>query len=105
MRVVFIGSKELACAYALIGIKPVVVKSKDEFLRKYDSLINSDVDIVVIEENLYKCLREYDKYRPGSQIKPVFVVVPGLHGSEGYRLKDLYNLISEAVGAKLELGR
>jgi len=109
MTIIFIGSQELAYAYALLGLETITtdnINNIKDLLRIYEEVIKrEDVDVIVLEETLYRHLRENNIHKPGSLIKPILLVVPGLGGSEGYRLKELYDLISQAVGVRLELER
>jgi vacuolar-type H+-ATPase subunit F/Vma7 len=61
---------------------------------------------LIIPENLYiRLMGRHFKFRREGRDKPVLAVIPGLEGSVGKRTEDLYNLISQAVGVRLELGR
>lgn len=106
MGIAFIGRRELAYAFNLIGIDTYVIDELSEAKVTYEKVVEKgNIDVLILEEQIYKYLRELNIHKIGNLIKPVILVVPNIEGSEGFRLKELYNLISQAVGVKLELER
>ena len=105
--VVFVGDEYLSLAFRVIGIESYVVYDEIDAERKIGDLIDTrDIDLLVIPESLYIKLRSrHFKFRREGVDKPVLAVVPGLEGSVGKRIEDIYNLISQAVGVRLELER
>ena len=106
-RIVFIGSEYLAIAFSLIGIETHTafdVIDAEKLVSK--AVERDDVDILVITEDLYLELsRRYVRFKKEDKNKPILMIVPPLTGPLGKRTEDLYNLISQAVGVRLELGR
>lgn len=105
MTIVFIGSENLALIYSLIGIECAIAENVEEIVDQLDKIFSrEDVDVLVIEERMYRELKKL-KYNLTlrENIKPIIMVVPSLDGTRGSRTLDIYNLISEAVGIKLEL--
>ncbi len=105
--VVFVGDEYLSLAFRLIGVESYVVYDEIEAEKKIGDLLdNEDIDLLIIPESLYiKLTGRHFKFRREGRDKPVLAVVPGLEGSVGKRTEDIYNLISQAVGVRLELGR
>jgi len=106
-RAVFFGDDYLSVAFRLIGIESYVVYDIIEAEKRIGEVIErEDVDLLILPEDLYiKLIGRHFKFRKEGRDKPVLLVIPGLEGSVGKRTEDLYNLISQAVGVRLELGR
>jgi len=107
MTIVFMGSENLALIYSLIGLECIIVNSAKEAINQLDNIFGrEDVDVLVIEEKLYRELKNL-RYNLTlrEKVKPIVMVIPSLDGTRGSRTLDIYNLISEAVGVKLELER
>ncbi len=106
-RAVFFGDDYLSAAFRLIGIESYVVYDIIEAEKRIGEVIErEDVDLLILPEDLYiKLIGRHFKFRKEGRDKPVLLVIPGLEGSVGKRTEDLYNLISQAVGVRLELGR
>lgn len=107
MSVVFVGDEYLGLGFRLIGIKSEVVVDEVSAEKTLYSLIeNQDVDAIVLSESLYvKLVSRGFKFKREGGEKPILIVVPDLKGSLGRRTEDIYNLISQAVGVKLEFKR
>ncbi len=105
MDVAFIGRRELTYAFTLIGVSAYVIDDLSEAEDLFEELVKANISVLILEEDVYKHLCELDVYKPSSLVKPILIVIPSLKGSEGYRLRELYGLISQAVGVKLELER
>lgn len=105
MDVAFIGRRALTYAFTLIGISAYVINDLSEAENFFEKLVKANISVLILEEDVYRHLCELGVYKPGSLVKPILMVIPSLKGSEGYRLRELYDLISQAVGVKLELER
>lgn len=107
MSIVFIGDEYLGLIYSLIGIRCIPAANVKEAISKLDDIFNKeDVNVLVIEEKLYRGLKMAGyNLTLRENVKPIVMVTPSLDGTRGSRTEDIYNLISEAVGVKLELKR
>jgi len=106
-KIVFVGSEYLAIAFSVIGIESYSVFDVIDAEKTVSKLVErDDVDVLMLTEDLYVELsRRYVKFRKEGKNKPVLMIVPPLSGPLGKRTEDLYNLISQAVGVRLEFGR
>ena len=106
-RAVFFGDDYLAVAFRLIGVESYTVYDLIEAEKRIGEAIErEDVDLLILPESLYiKLVGRHFRFRKEGRDKPVLIVIPGLEGSVGKRTEDLYNLISQAVGVRLELGK
>ncbi len=105
--VVFVGDEYLSLAFRLIGIESYVVYDEIDAEKRIGDLLDKDnIDLLIIPESLYiKLTGRHFKFRREGRDKPVLAVVPGLEGAVGKRTEDIFNLISQAVGVRLEFGR
>jgi vacuolar-type H+-ATPase subunit F/Vma7 len=103
----FVGDEYLSVAFRLIGLEAYTVFDEIEAEKTINMLLDrDDLDLLVLPESLYiKLVGRHFKFRREGKEKPILAVIPGLDGSVGKRTEDLYNLISQAVGVRLELGR
>lgn len=103
----FFGDDYLSVAFRLIGVESHVVYDIIEAEKGIGEVVErEDVDLLILPESLYiKLIGRHFKFRKEGRDRPVLLVVPGLEGSVGKRTEDLYNLISQAVGIRLELGK
>jgi vacuolar-type H+-ATPase subunit F/Vma7 len=102
--VAIIADKYLATGYRLAGIASFPVTTLTEARARLREVIaNGSHKIIILPEKLASQLREE---REGLSeiggIKPIFVIVPDFGGPTGERTKELYQIISKAVGAKLK---
>jgi len=106
-KIVFVGSEYLAIAFSVIGIESHPVFDVIDAEKTVSKLVErDDVDVLMLTEDLYVELsRRYVKFKKEGKNKPVLMIVPPLSGPLGKRTEDLYNLISQAVGVRLEFGR
>ncbi len=106
-KAVFFGDDYLSVAFRLIGVESHVVYDIIDAEKMIgDVLDRDDVDLLIIPEDLYiKLVGRHFRFRKEGRDRPVLLVIPGLEGAVGKRTEDLYNLISQAVGVRLELGR
>jgi|Deesub1362B_J571_1020462.scaffolds.fasta_scaffold00003_460 vacuolar-type H+-ATPase subunit F/Vma7 len=107
MVVAFIGSKQLCAGFGLIGIKTYPIEDVNEAVKKVERVIKEGTfDMLIITEDVYMEVgtERLSKWSE-SKARPVIAVIPTIEGAVGKRLEDIYNLISQAVGVRLELGR
>ena len=106
-RAIFFGDDYLAIAFRLIGLESYVVHDIIEAEKSLNKILErDDVDLLVLTEDLYiKLAERHFKFKKEGRDKPILAVIPGLGGSIGKRTEDLYNLISQAVGVRLQFGR
>ena len=106
-RIVFVGSEYLAIAFSIIGIETYSVFDVIDAEKMVSKIVErDDVDILMMTEDLYiELSKRYVKFKKEGKSKPLLMIIPPLSGPLGKRTEDLYNLISQAVGVKLELGR
>ena len=106
-RIVFVGSEYLAIAFSIIGIETYSVFDVIDAEKMVSKIVErDDVDILMMTEDLYiELSKRYVKFKKEGKNKPLLMIIPPLSGPLGKRTEDLYNLISQAVGVKLELGR
>lgn len=104
---VFIGDKYLASLMELIGVETHTVFTPIDAEKKVRSLVNQDdVDVLIVPENIYVELSARNvRFKKEGTNRPILMVIPPLSGATGKRVEDLYNLVSQAVGVKLQLGR
>jgi len=106
-KIVFIGDEYLAIALSTIGVEVYPVFDVIDAGKKVNEVRDrDDVDILVLTEDMYiELSNRYVRFKREGVNKPILIVVPPLKGPLGKRVEDLYNLISQAVGVRLKLGR
>jgi len=106
-RIVFIGDEYLAMAFKIIGIETYAAYDVIEAEKLVNKTVErDDVDILMLPEDLYISLSSrYVHFKREGVNKPILMVVPPLSGLSGKRVEDLYNLISQAVGIRLQFRR
>ena len=106
MSVAVIADKYLATGFRLAGVDAFPVKDGEEAKKKLEEIIaEKKYKVVLIPERFAPSLRE-ERMRllESEEIYPVIALIPDLEGSTGERTQELYQLISQAVGARLKLG-
>jgi len=106
-KIVFIGSEYLAIAFSVVGVETYPIFDIIDAEKTVSKIVErDDVDILMMTEDLYiELSKRYVKFKKEGKNKPLLMIIPPLSGPLGKRTEDLYNLISQAVGVKLELGR
>ena len=106
-KAVFIGNEYLAIAFSVIGIETYPVFDVIDAEKVVNEVRDrDDVDILILTEDMYiELSNRYVRFKREGVNKPILIVVPPLTGPLGKRVEDLYNLISQAVGVRLKLGR
>ena len=105
-RVVYIGDKYIGLLMETIGVEAVTVFDIIDAEKKVRSLVGDEsVDILILTESIYTQLSSRNvKFKKEGTNRPILMVIPNLEGSIGKRVEDLFNLVSQAVGVKLQLG-
>lgn len=103
MEMVMVGDKYLASGFRLIGIETIEAATDDVAAKKVQELVNEGACKIILitekvalklknlRENLIKTRRFY----------PVFVIIPDLEGPINERIRELRQLVNQAVGVKL----
>jgi len=94
----------VSTAFKLVGAKAFPVSSPQEAREKLRRVLEGEYKVVVLTEEVASMVKdERRRIAASGEVVPVFVVVPSFKGHENLRLKELHDLISQAVGAKLKL--
>lgn len=106
MSVNALGDAYFVTALRSVGVEGNIVQSSKEAEDAVDLLVaKGNCKVVVIPYNLAASLeRKRDELSRRGAYYPVFVVIPGIDSVIEERTHRLYDLISQAVGAKLKLG-
>jgi len=100
---VIVGDKYLVSGFRLVGIETIEVANDDLAAKKVESLVlEGKCKILFITEKValkLKSLRE-DLIKT-KRYYPVFVIIPDLEGSLHERIRELHQLVNQAVGVKL----
>ncbi len=104
MSIIAIGSSPGIDSLRLLGFD--VVKVPEKVSKETEDEILSSVlgsKAVLIEGEIYRTLRKRLKeILSVIQEPPLIVVIPGSGKGETYRLEELYNMISLAIGVQLK---
>ena len=102
MEMAMIGDKYLTRAFRLIGIETIEATSDDMARKKVEELVSKgECRIIFITENVtleLKALRE--NLIRAKRYYPLFVVIPDLEGPTTERVKEMYQLVNNAIGVK-----
>ena len=105
MEMVMVGDKYLASGFRLIGIETNEVSDDDDAAKKVENIVlEGKYEIVIISERVAlkaKALR--DGLLASKKPYPVFLVVPDFQGPLNERIKELRQLVDQAIGIKLKL--
>lgn len=105
MEMVMIGDKYLASGFRLIGIETNEVTDDDTAAKKVEDIVlEGKYEIVIISERVAlktKTLR--DSLLAAKKPYPVFLIVPDFQGPLHERIKELHQLVDQAIGIKLKL--
>ncbi len=107
MSIVALGDKYFVTALRAVGVDGRVVHGTNEAENLVDILVKeAKCKIIIVSEKVASNLdRKRDELAKYEIQYPIFAVIPGLDGGIGKeRTQRLYELISQAVGAKLKLG-
>lgn len=88
-----------------IGVEAIPTFDVIDAEKKVRSLVSDDdVDVLVLTEDMYIELSSRRvKFKKEGTNRPILMVIPTLEGAVGKRVEDLYNLVSQAVGVRLQL--
>lgn len=105
METVMVGDKYLASGFRLIGIETIEAIDDDDAAKKVEATVSEGKHkIVVISERVAlktKPLR--DNLLTAKKAFPVFLVIPDFEGPRNERIKELRQLIDQAIGIKLKI--
>jgi vacuolar-type H+-ATPase subunit F/Vma7 len=105
MEMVMVGDKYLASGFRLIGIESNEVADDDAAARKVEDVVSEGkYEIVIISERVaakIKTLR--DSLLAAKKPYPVFLIIPDFQGPLHERIKELHQLVDQAIGVKLKL--
>lgn len=106
MSVVALGEPYFVTSLRAAGVEGRVVQSTKEAEDAVELLAKEGrCKVVVVSEGLaVKLERKRDDLARRGEYYPVFAVVPGLGVESEGRTHRLYQLVSQAVGAKLKIG-
>jgi vacuolar-type H+-ATPase subunit F/Vma7 len=103
MSIVAVGDEFLITGFRLAGVPGVVVNDEAEARERIDEIIKEKkCKVVMISEDMAIRLKS-DREKWRKNVYPLFVIVPGLEGPRLERVRELYSLVSQAVGVKLKL--
>ena len=104
-RIVFVGNRYIGMLMEAIGVEAIPTFDVIDAEKKVRSLVSDDdVDVLVLTEDMYiELTSRRVKFKKEGTNRPILMVVPTLEGAVGKRVEDLYNLVSQAVGVRLQL--
>lgn len=105
MEMVMVGDKYLASGFRLIGIETNEVTDDDAAAKKVEDIVSEGkYEIIIISERValkIKTLR--DGLLVAKKSYPVFLIIPDFQGPLNKRIKELHQLVDQAIGVKLKL--
>jgi vacuolar-type H+-ATPase subunit F/Vma7 len=105
MEIIMVGDKYLASGFRLIGIESKEVTDDDAAARKVKDFVSEGkYEIVILSERValkIKTLR--DTLLEAKKPYPVFLIIPDFQGPLHERIKELHQLVDQAIGVKLKL--
>lgn len=106
MDMVMVGDKYLLSGFRLIGVETVEAVDDEAAAKKVEELAyEGKVKIVIITEKVsvkLKMLR--DDMLKTRRFYPIFVIIPDFESPLNERIKELHQLVSQAIGVKLKMG-
>ena len=105
MEMVMIVDKYLASGFRLIGVDTIEVTDDDAAAKKVEELVfEGKCKVVIITEKVALKLKAL---RAGllktRRLYPIFLIIPDFEGPLNERIKELHQLVSQAIGVKLKL--
>jgi vacuolar-type H+-ATPase subunit F/Vma7 len=105
MEMVMVGDKYLASGFRLIGIEASEAADDDAAAKKVEDIVSEGkYEIVIISERVAlktKTLRE--RLLVAKKPYPIFLIIPDFQGPLQERIKELHQLVDQAMGVKLKL--
>jgi vacuolar-type H+-ATPase subunit F/Vma7 len=105
MGMVMVGDKYLASGFRLIGIETSEATDDDVAAKKVEDIVyEGKHEIVIISERVAlktKTLRE--RALAAEKPYPIFLIIPDFQGPIQERIKELHQLVDQAMGVKLKL--
>jgi len=102
LNIIAVGKGHAVESLKLLGFDVCKVRelSEDEAMKVCEKALEAKA--IVIEEEVYKAFKhKINLVTSGMKNPPVLIVVPSIETRETSRLKELYSLLSQAVGVKL----
>ena len=106
LSVVALGEPYFVTSLRAAGVEGRVVQTAKEAEDAVDLLASEgECKVVLVSEGLAASLdKKRDELARRGEYYPVFAVVPGMGKEAEGRTQRLYQLVSQAVGARLKLG-
>jgi len=106
LSVVALGEPYFVTALRAVGVEGRVVQGAKEAEDAVELLVSEGkCKVVVVSEGLaVKLERKRDELARRGEYYPVFAVIPAMGKEAEGRTRRLYQLVSQAVGARLKLG-
>ncbi|MFH1424555.1 MAG: V-type ATP synthase subunit F [archaeon] len=97
MEICALGSSEFVLGFKLCGVKKYAIVNDNNFVQKYEELVNdADVGVLIMEEHYANCLPMHMKKKAEQEMTPMVVPISDA-GSGG----DLRKLIKRCLGIDL----
>jgi vacuolar-type H+-ATPase subunit F/Vma7 len=105
MSVAVIGPPSLVTAFELIGAEGFELRTDEEIEEKLRRVMEDErFKFIIIPERLAEETRSLrELVMKGGKIAPVFALIPDFSMETGMRMKELQDVVSLAIGTKLEL--
>jgi vacuolar-type H+-ATPase subunit F/Vma7 len=105
MSVAVIGPPSLVTAFELIGAQGFELRTDEEIEEKLRRVMEDErFKFIIIPERLAEETRSLrELVMKGGKIAPVFALIPDFSMETGMRMKELQDVVSLAIGTKLEL--
>jgi vacuolar-type H+-ATPase subunit F/Vma7 len=107
MEIVMVGDRYLASGIRLTGVDTIEATNDEDAAKKVGELVlEGTYKVILITERVSLKLKKLrDDLLKARRFYPVFVIIPDLEGPINERIKELHQLVNQAIGVKLELGR
>jgi vacuolar-type H+-ATPase subunit F/Vma7 len=105
MSVAVIGPPSLVTAFELIGAEGFELQSDKEAEETLRRVMEEErFMLIIVPERLAEQTRPIrELVMKGGKIAPVFALIPDFSMETGMRMKELQDVVSLAIGTKLEL--
>jgi vacuolar-type H+-ATPase subunit F/Vma7 len=93
-----IGDEEIVIGFSFVGVKGVVVNSRDQALEEFEKAVNSgNILVLILTEGVSMLIEDRVSEWQLSGSYPLLVEIPGIEGHIEGR-KTLLDSIKEAIG-------